>query len=189
MLQYLTAARAPAYPFAIDTDMAARGKTVFDATCASCHASARTGTVVPVEEVGTSRDRMDTWNEKAAYEANKVVTDMGIEREGLVEEPLRGYVAAFLDGIWLRAPYLHNGSVPTLRDLLEPAAARPVTFWRGYNVYDPLRVGYVTAGEDAEYQGSLHDTRHKGGGNQGHEYGVSLPDEDKNALVEYLKTL
>ena len=189
MLQYLTAARAPAYPFAIDAELAAHGKTVFDATCAACHASARTGTVVPVEEVGTSRDRKETWNEKAAYEANKVVTDMGIEREGLVEEPLRGYIAAFLDGIWLRAPYLHNGSVPTLRDLLEPAANRPVTFWRGYNVYDPARVGYVTAGEDAEYQGSLHDTRLQGGGNQGHEYGTALPDEDKTALVEYLKTL
>ena len=189
MLDYLKAARAPAYPFAIDTALAEQGKAVFDATCAGCHASERTGTVVPVEEVGTSRDRMDTWNEKAAYEANKVVTDMGIEREGLVEEPLRGYVAAFLDGIWLRAPYLHNGSVPTLRDLLAPPADRPVTFWRGYNLYDRERVGYVTAGEDAEYYGSLHDTRLKGGGNQGHDYGTTLDTVEKKALLEYLKTL
>ena len=189
MLDYLKAARAPAYPFPIDTALAEQGKAVFEATCARCHASERTGTVVPIEEVGTSRDRIDTWNEKAAYEANKVVDGMGIEREGLVEEPLRGYVAAFLDGIWLRAPYLHNGSVPTLRDLLEPAAARPVTFWRGYNVYDPEHVGFVTTGEAAEQAGSLHDTRLKGGGNQGHDFGTALPDEDKAALVEYLKTL
>ncbi|MBT0963708.1 c-type cytochrome [Denitromonas iodatirespirans] len=189
MLDYLKAARAPAYPFPIDPALAEQGKAVFDATCARCHASERTGTVVPVEEVGTSRDRMETWNEKAAYEANQVVTEMGIEREGLVEEPLRGYIAAFLDGIWLRAPYLHNGSVPTLRDLLDPPAARPVTFWRGYNLYDPERVGYVTSGEAAEQAGSLHDTRLKGGGNQGHDFGTALPDADKTALVEYLKTL
>ncbi|WP_230969875.1 c-type cytochrome [Nitrogeniibacter aestuarii] len=189
MLDYLKAARAPAYPFPISTVLAEQGKTVFDANCAQCHASARTGTVVPVEEVGTSRDRMDTWNEKAAAEANAVVTEMGIEREGLVEAPLRGYVAAFLDGIWLRAPYLHNGSVPTLADLLKPAAERPVTFWRGYNLYDPVKVGYVTSGSTAEYEGSLHDTRLKGGGNQGHEFGIHLADEEKSALIEYLKTL
>lgn len=189
MLGYLTARQAPKYPFAIDDALAAQGKTVFDTTCARCHASERTGTVVSVEEVGTSTDRMETWNERAAFEANKVVADMGIEREGLVEEPLRGYIAAFLDGIWLRAPYLHNGSVPTLRDLLDPPATRPVTFWRGYNLYDPKHVGYVTTGEEAEYYGSLHDTRLKGGGNQGHDYGTALADEDKAALVEYLKTL
>lgn len=189
MLDYLKAARAPAYPFPVDAALAEQGKAVFEATCARCHASERTGAVVPIEEVGTSRDRMDTWNEKAAHEANQVVTEMGIEREGLVEEPLRGYIAAFLDGIWLRAPYLHNGSVPTLRDLLDPPAERPVTFWRGYTVYDPVRVGFVTTGEAAEQAGSLHDTRLKGGGNQGHEYGTALPDADKAALVEYLKTL
>ncbi len=189
MLKYLSARQAPKYPFPIDDARAAQGKTVFDATCARCHASERTGTVVPVEEVGTSRDRMETWNERAAFEANKVVADMGIVREGLVEEPLRGYIAAFLDGIWLRAPYLHNGSVPTLRDLLDPPDVRPVTFWRGYNLYDPDRVGFITAGEEAEYNGSLHDTQLKGGGNQGHDYGTALADEDKTALVEYLKTL
>lgn len=189
MLDYLKAARAPAYPFPIDTARAERGKRVFDTHCARCHASERTGTVVPIEEVGTSTDRMDTWNAQAAAEANKVVADMGIEREGLVEAPLRGYVAAFLDGIWLRAPYLHNGSVPTLRDLLEPPEQRPLTFWRGYDRYDPSRVGFVTRGAEAEQVGSLHDTRLKGGSNRGHTFGTELPDAAKLELMEYLKTL
>ena len=48
-----------------------------------------------------------------------------------------------LDGLWLRAPYLHNGSVPTLRDLLEPAAQRPAEFYRGNDLYDPVRMGFV----------------------------------------------
>ena len=189
MLEYFTARRAPPYPFAIDRALADRGRGLFEAECARCHESARTGTVVPVEEIGTSRDRLDTWNAQAAREANAVVEEMGIRRKGLVEEPLRGYVAAFLDGVWIKAPYLHNGSVPTLRDLLEPVAARPATFRRGYNVYDSQKVGFVTAGAEAERVGTLHDTRQRGGSNRGHEFGTALSAADKDALVEYLKTL
>ncbi len=189
LIEYLSAKRAPPYPFAIDTAGAERGKHVFDATCAGCHASARTGTVIPLAEVGTNADRIGTWNERAAREANAVVDDMGIERAGLVEEPLSGYVAAFLDGIWLRAPYLHNGSVPSLRDLLEPAAQRPTTFWRGYDLYDPDRVGFVTRGLEAERIGTLHDVAAKGGGSSGHAFGTTLPAADKADLLEYLKTM
>ena len=68
--------------------------------------------------VGTNRDRIDTWGKDFAVASNKVVRGMGFERKGLVEEPLIGYTAQYLDGIWLRAPYLHNGSVPTLRIIM-----------------------------------------------------------------------
>ena len=189
LIDYVSAKRAPPYPFAIDTAGAERGKRVFDATCAGCHASARTGTVIPLAEVDTSPDRMGTWNERAAREANAVVADMGIERAGLVEAPLSGYVAAFLDGIWLRAPYLHNGSVPTLRDLLEPPTQRPASFWRGYDLYDPERVGFVTSGPEAERVGTLHDVAAAGGSNRGHAFGTTLPAADKADLLEYLKTM
>ncbi len=114
---------------------------------------------------------------------------MGLERKGLVEEDLKGYVAAFLDGIWLKAPYLHNGSVPTLRDLLEPAAERSKVFWRGYDVFDQTKVGFVTDTPDAQRIGTRMDTASKGGGNQGHEFGTALAATEKEALVEYLKTL
>jgi mono/diheme cytochrome c family protein len=102
-----------------------------------------------------------------------------------------GYANAPLDGIWLRAPYLHNGSVPNLRQLLEPSAQRDVVFYTGYPVYDYANVGFVTAGPEAEAQGWLFDTRADGNGNQGHEgeeYGTLLSREQKNALLEYLKT-
>ncbi|MBC7943669.1 MAG: hypothetical protein H7X91_00010 [Burkholderiales bacterium] len=187
--EYLRAQSAPKFPFAVDEQHAAAGEAVFSEHCASCHASERTGTRVPVAEVGTSRDRLDTWNKEAAIAANKVVNDMGIERKGLVEETSNGYIAAFLDGIWLRAPYLHNGSVPTLRDLLEPADKRPTVFYRGYDVYDPDKVGFMSEGEEAARVGSKLDVTEKGNGNQGHVYGTTLPPEQKEALVEYLKTL
>jgi len=100
-----------------------------------------------------------------------------------------GYLSVPLDGLWLRAPYLHNGSVPTLADLLEPAAARPTLFWRGYDLLDPVKVGFVSTGPEAEATGSRHDTSLPGNGNGGHEYGTMLSADEKRALVEYMKTL
>jgi hypothetical protein len=99
-----------------------------------------------------------------------------------------GYVAMPLDGVWLRAPYLHNGSVPSLHDLLRPPEKRPMTFFRGYDVYDPGRVGFVSSGGEAERSGFKYDTSVRGNSNQGHVYGVELPDDRKRALVEFLKT-
>ena len=124
-----------------------------------------------------------------AIAANKVVSSFGIERKGLVEAPLDGYNPPFLDGIWLRAPYLHNGSVPTLRDLLRPAEQRPKEFWRGYDLYDPANVGFVVQGPEAQRIGTRHDTRDRAGSSEGHAFGTALSAGQKNALIEYLKTL
>lgn len=187
--EYLSTVPGPKFPFPIDTPKATQGKALFDAHCAQCHASPRTGTRVPVTEIGTDRNRLETWNKQAAVAANKVVKDMGLERKGLVEETLDGYIAAFLDGIWLRAPYLHNGSVPTLRDLLEPVEQRPKVFYRGYDVYDSVKVGFVTRGADAQRVGTRYQVSDKGNGNQGHTYGTTLTPEEKDLLIEYLKTL
>jgi mono/diheme cytochrome c family protein len=189
LVNYLSEKQAPKYPFAIDQQLAETGKAVFQANCARCHDSERTGTRVPVAEVGTDVERLKTWSKKAAIESNKVVRNFGIERPGLVENEPSGYIAAFLDGIWLRAPYLHNGAVPSLRDLLKPAAERPKVFYRGYDVYDPESVGFVTQGPEAERVGTKYDVTQRSNGNQGHEFGINLPAKDKDALIEYLKTL
>jgi hypothetical protein len=118
-----------------------------------------------------------------------VVSDFDIQRKGLVEQDLVGYNPPFLDGLWLRAPYLHNGSVPTLRDLLKPPAQRPQVFWRGYDLYDPVDVWLRDAGADAERIGTRYDTRERANGNQGHVFGTTLSPMQKDALLEYLKTL
>jgi len=186
---YLSELPPPKYPFAIDAAKAAEGKALFEANCASCHASELTGRPLPLAEVGTDRGRLDSWNKGAAIKANQVVKEMGLERKGLVEEDLIGYVVPFLDGIWLKAPYLHNGSVPTLRDLLEPVGQRPTVFWRGYDVYDQARVGFVTDTPAAQRVGTKLNTSSKGGSNQGHDFGTGLSAGEKEALVEYLKTL
>lgn len=182
---------APEYPFAIDESLAAAGQTVFEAECARCHAEDgdRVGRALPLAEVGTSSDRMDTWEKQYAEKANAIVEEMGLERRGLVEQEPIGYNVPHLDGLWLRAPYLHNGSVPTLRDLLKPTAERPTTFYRGYDVLDRENVGFISQGPEAEKVGSFYDTQRKGNRNFGHEFGTALDDTAKTALIEYLKTL
>ncbi len=189
LLQYLKAKQPPKFPFPIDAQKAQAGKAVFDRVCAVCHASEKTGTRLPLSAVNTDRGRLDSWSKEAAIASNKVVRGMGIERKGLVEANPEGYNAVFLDGLWLRAPYLHNGSVPTLRDLLKPATERPKVFWRGYDVYDPVNMGFVSQGAEAERAGTKLDVTTKSGGNQGHEFGTDLPPGEKEALLEYLKTL
>ncbi len=64
----------------------------------------------------------------------------------------RSYVARRLDGIWATAPYLHNGSVPTLHDLLLPANERPASFAIGHRNFDPVRVGYLTRVPDPIFE-------------------------------------
>ena len=98
---------------------------------------------------------------------------------------LLSYKARPLNGAWASSPYLHNGSVPTLYHLLLPAAERPRRFAVGRWEFDPKHVGRVSDG-DAPF---VLDTAVTGNSNRGHEYGTDLPDADRWALVEYLKTL
>ena len=104
-----------------------------------------------------------------------------------------GYANQPLDGIWARSPYLHNGSVPTLRDLLEPAGNRPAKWYRGSDILDTSKVGYRYDGFGSAL-GDLfvYDTSVPGNSNIGHDgevYGTKLSPPDKDALVEYMKTL
>ena len=95
-------------------------------------------------------------------------------------------MARWLDGVWSTAPYLHNGSVPTLDDLLRPVADRPSTFPLGHREYDPEKVGYTTEEDEPIW---VFDVSKDGSSNSGHEYGTTLGDEERRDLVEYLKTL
>jgi hypothetical protein len=130
---------------------------------------------------------MDTWTQAAADEANQRVKELGINRPNMVKQ--EGYQAPPLDGLWLRAPYLHNGSVPNLREMLEPEEKRTKVFYRGYDVYDPVNVGFIISGAEAERHGWKLDVSERGNGNLGHNYGAALAPDEKRALLEYLKTL
>ena len=89
----------------------------------------------------------------------------------------------------MRGPYLHNGSVPTLRELLDPPELRRKTFYRGYDVLDPVRVGFISdVAEEKGRKFTLYDTSERTKSNRGHTYGTNLPPADKDAIVEYMKT-
>ncbi len=186
---FLSATPPPKYPFSVDGPLAAEGRKVYAQHCADCHdvGGRYTNKPVPLAEIGTDVERVHTWTQGAADEANRRVKEMGIDRPNMVK--IESYQSPPLDGLWLRAPYLHNGSVPTLRDLLNPVAERPKIFHRGYDVYDPVNVGFVTTGFDTKRLGWKHDVTERGNGNQGHTYGTTLPAAEKTALLEYLKTL
>lgn len=195
---WLRSLAAPPYPFAIDKELAAQGAPLYKKYCAECHGadgkdfrSEQVGKVVPIEKIGTDRRRLDSYTYQVAVNQNMIFAGYGDERFSHFRKTF-GYANSPLDGIWLRAPYLHNGSVPTLRELLEPSDRRPTKFYRGYDVYDQKKVGFVS--DVAEQQGRkyfLYDTAEAGNSNQGHEgrrYGTELSNADKEALVEYLKT-
>ncbi|HEV8543941.1 MAG TPA: hypothetical protein VGR78_16235 [Verrucomicrobiae bacterium] len=186
---FLSALAPPQYPFPIDATLAASGKPIYQRLCADCHdpGKPRTNRLMPVDEIGTDPERMKTWTQAAADEANRRVKEMGIDRPNMVKQ--EGYCSPPLDGLWLRAPYLHNGSVPNMRELLEPVEKRTPVFYRGYDVYDPANMGFVTSGPDAERAGWKLDTQERGNKNIGHNYGTNLSGEEKQALLEYLKTL
>jgi hypothetical protein len=100
------------------------------------------------------------------------------------------YEARVLHGIWATAPYLHNGSVPNLWELLTPAKERKSSFMIGSRVFDPKNVGYVTDQSPFKNGKFVTDPRNaNGNGNGGHEYGTGLTPDERWAIIEYLKTL
>jgi mono/diheme cytochrome c family protein len=182
----------PAYPFEIDYDRAARGRQVYwgKGQCAGCHelSGEAVGQVVPLKYLGTDPERSRAFDQAMAGRMNTI--GKGYPWAFKQFRVTDGYVNHPLDGIWLRAPYLHNGSVPTLRHLLEPADKRPEVFYKGNDVYDKANVGFVwgqSGSRGVEY--FKFDTRERGNARTGHLYGVGLTKEEKDALVEYMKTL
>jgi hypothetical protein len=239
----------------LDPDAVSRGKTVYQAECASCHASRSDGPftepnafgkrfvavpVTPLEEIGTDPGfvldllgatalpppayvtfKGDAYVAKfgtsdpqvpvpsavlramiigdviSAFLANNQVAPGTPEfarlfayRESGVVRPaaeVRGYRAQPLEGVAFTGPFLHNGSVRTLADLLLPATEREPTFYVGGAELDPDRVGFVT--DSSEPNAYLFDTSLEGNHNTGHEYGTKLDDAERRDLLEYLKSL
>lgn len=189
--------------FPIDRELAVAGEPIFQAQCARCHAmdGEKTGQVLTLADpewaaaAGTASDlppftdrhRADLWTPEAAAAYNRYAANYPWKFSHF--RSTGGYVNVPLDGLWLRAPYLHNGSVPYLGELLEPPERRTKVFFRGLDVYDPIRMGFISEGPDAERLGSRYDTGVIGNSNQGHLWGTDLEPGQKQALIEYLKLL
>jgi hypothetical protein len=176
----------------IDKEKLPHGEEVFRRHCAECHAmdGARVGTVVAITDpmLRTDPHRFNSFTPELSEAMNTI--GIGYSWRFGHFRKTDGYANSPLDGIWLRGPYLHNGSVPTLRDLLKPPEQRPETFYRGNDVYNWPNIGFdSTTRSEGGKEYFLYDTRKPGNGNGGHMYGTELPPKDKDDLLEFLKTL
>jgi hypothetical protein len=197
----------PKYPFAVDAGRAVHGGELFARHCARCHGTYGAewkypNKIVPLDEIGTDRRLAESFSERNVRHFNEswFARETGPDGRPFFVSDTRGYQAPPLDGVWATAPYFHNGSVPTVYHVLN-SAARPKVFTRSYRTgeedYDPGRLGWkVTVLEKPpgaavpEFeQRKVYDTARPGQGNGGHTYGDDLTEEERLAVIEYLKTL
>lgn len=189
---YLLSLSPPEWPQSVDASAAERGAAVYSVSCAGCHGDAVQG--FPdrrVPDVGTDPLRAERFTEDEAAWVNASWFGQP------PMESTRAYVAPPLVGIWARAPYLHNGSIPTLRALLD-AASRPQRWQRtgsSAEDFDWDAVGWrytqpESGGDPATLEGrAIYDTAREGLSAAGHPYGEGLSDAERDDLLEYLKTL
>jgi hypothetical protein len=205
---------APAWPSffpAVDQAKARQGEPLYGRYCAGCHQDRPApDTCFPVSEMRTDSLRvvnfaMPLGNGRftdsvapllnrmkyAAYRTFQVPEDQwpiynGIPDSEVVWRVTGQYGVRTLQGAWATAPYLHNGSVPSLYELLLPASRRSSTFPVGHAEYDPVKVGYTM---NAPAGTARFETSLPGNSNTGHEYGTDLSEAERMALLEYLKTL
>ena len=195
----------------LDAARISRGEPIYQQQCAGCHEPASDGMFpdrrVALDVIGTDPNRavnfaaklgdrpfVDALAEALALVQKAAAADEGISPEELAKAsrgPVtwraeKAYSSRPIAGVWATAPYLHNGSVPTLYDLLLPPTQRPKTFLTGSREYLPAKVGY-------RYDGShggefLFDTEKDGNHSSGHTYGTTLTEEQRLDLLEYLKS-
>jgi mono/diheme cytochrome c family protein len=193
---------------AIDENKAQQGEQIFDQKCLVCHQDKMFAQM----EIGTDPNRANSFGQAVGTTPfakaiapilgnlkKRAFADDGIsaaEQAGMDANPViwrvtAQYLARPLNGIWATAPYLHNGSVPTLYDLLHPDR-RPAKFATGNREFDPIKIGYQ---DDVTTTGPntwIYDTTQPGNSNIGHSgdaFGTTLPEDQKAALLEYLKKL
>jgi len=198
ILAFLKTIEPPRYSKPINAELADRGHLLFEANCTRCHGTYGEkehypNLLIATDEVGTDpllakangtkylsyfEGYAESWFAQPPHAAKLVVTD--------------GYVAPPLDGIWITAPYLHNGSVPNLMTLLE-SSERPTAWRRSFRSddYDYEKIGwrYETVAPPDSHDSTIYDTTQPGYGNQGHRFGDDFDTEERKAVVEYLKTL
>jgi len=195
VLAYLNSLEAPAYPKPVDHTLVEKGEKIFKATCAGCHGTygkdGRYPNLLIPESIIQTDSALYTSNYSNPQFVewfNKSWFTTGDHPAQLV--PYRGYIAPPLDGVWITAPYLHNGSVPDLETLLD-SKKRPVYWQRSFSspAYNYEIPGWRYEAKDAPGNSEVYNTTLKGFGNGGHTFGDKLSGKERRAVIEYLKTL
>jgi mono/diheme cytochrome c family protein len=204
---YLLSLEAPKYPFPIDHGLAAKGRELFKQHCAKCHGTygpegKYPSKVVALDVIGTDPHLAEGLDPAFAeqYLKSWFAQETGPDGKPFPMQTIQGYQAPPLDGVWATAPYLHNGSVPTIYHVLN-SKTRPKVFTRSYRTekedYDAVKLGWKFTVVDqpvdpkmpALERRKIYDTTQPGRGNGGHTFGDVLSDDERAAVIEYLKTL
>lgn len=193
VVAWLKSLTPPPFPREINTALAAEGSLIFNQHCSKCHGTYGPNETYPNKVVSLSLIGTDPYYASYAVEApivdwyNKSWFATSPPKSWF--EPIAGYVAPPLDGIWATAPYLHNGSVPNLWSLLK-SSERPSQWDRNPQTaeYDYQLLGWKVTNLEQNSKYS-YETGLPGYGNQGHTFGDQLEDQERRAVIEYLKTL
>lgn len=196
VVAWLEALEPPVYPGEVDPELVEAGKEVFVEHCQKCHGryhedpalETYPNKLIPMWKIQTDPVYAqyflqtsglpgwfnESWFGQSSPQAQMVASN--------------GYVAPPLDGVWATAPYLHNGSVPTLEDLLN-SGQRPDVWTRAVDSdqfdEDKMGISYQTG----KGEGIVYDCSKPGQGNQGHYFGDELTTQKRKAVIEYVKTL
>jgi hypothetical protein len=204
---FLLSIPSPAYPFPVDRRLAARGAIVFGRQCVRCHGNygphpKYPNRIVPLKTIGTDPVLALSITKKNETFLNQtwLAGELGPDGKPYRIANHEGYQAPPLDGIWATAPYLHNGSVPTVYHMLN-SRTRPKIYTRSFRTakedYDPVRLGWKITVLDkppdpqlpAIERRKIYDTTERGQSNSGHPFGDKLTEPERWAVIEYLKTL
>jgi Cytochrome c len=195
VMAYLFSLEPPKYPYKVNETLAREGRNLFEANCSKCHGTYGPDGRFPNLLVPTHIVKTDSALVRSNFSDPQFLDwfrqswfRSGSRPAELV--PFNGYIAPPLDGIWITAPYLHNGSVPNLETLLN-SKLRPAYWERNFEKpeYDYQKVGWKFVAKDRQYTRSTYNTTLNGYGNSGHYFGDKLTDNERNAVIEYLKTL
>jgi hypothetical protein len=192
VLAYIYSLMPPKYPQPVNAKLVKEGGILYVKNCSKCHGN---GDEYPNLLIPETVIRTDSFLFKNNYQNPQFVNwfnnswfAQGTHPARL--EPFNGYIAPPLDGIWVTAPYLHNGSVPTLEAVLN-SKLRPKYWSRDFDnpEYDYENPGWKYTMQDSAGGKKVYNTTLPGYGNYGHYFGDALTDKERKAIIEYLKTL
>lgn len=195
VLAFIKSVQAPKYPYPVDVPLAAEGKQIFNVTCRKCHGDYGSEDSYPNLLIPENIIQTDSLLFKSNYQNAQFIDWFNKSWYATTDhpaklEPFNGYIAPPLDGVWATAPYLHNGSVPTLQALLN-SKERPAYWQRDikHPKYDYTNMGWQYETKQSAGGKKIYNTTLPGYGNYGHTFGDALDAEARKALIEYLKTL
>jgi mono/diheme cytochrome c family protein len=195
LLAYIYSLEPPKYPNEVNASLAKEGETIFIKSCSKCHGTYGSDEKYPNLLIPEAVIKTDSFLYKNNYSSPQFVNwfnqswfTTGDHPARL--EPFEGYIAPPLDGVWVTAPYLHNGSVPTLEAVLN-SHLRPKYWSRDFDnpEYDYDKLGWKYKTATSAGGKSIYNTDLPGYGNHGHTFGDKLSDKERKAVLEYLKTL